>query len=325
MSTFKAAAAGFKLGLGHLGLALAVWLLNLLVALPATLLVADALRESMGHSRVAENMRQGFDTAWFGEFADSARGLESSFDPGLTGAGALFQNLDGWATGDMFRRNPAALALAVTWALLWLFLLGGVLSRYDRVDETFGPTRFALEGGRYFFRFLRLALLSAPLYALVYLLFRRLYDWLAEFTRDVTEEGTVLFYSLCVVALVVFLLMLIHLCFAFAKVATVVDDRRSAVLAALRGLGFVLRHPARTLGLFALMLSAGAAVTALYAAVAPGAGQATPSAVALAFLAGQAYLLARLVVQLSMLGGCLALYRQVAGKKRRRAPAGQPA
>jgi len=324
MSTFKAAAAGFRLGLGHLGLALAVWLLNLLVALPASLLVADALRDSMGHSLVADNMRQGFDMAWFGEFAESARGLESSFDPGLTGAGAVFQNLDGWVTGAMFRANPAALGLAALWALLWLFLLGGVLARYDRVDETFGPTRFVREGGRYFFRFLRLALLSAPLYGLVYILFRTLYEWLAEFTRDVTEEGTVLFYSLCVVALIAFLLVLIHLCFAYAKIATVVDERRSAVLAALRGLGFVLRYPARTLGLFLLMMLVAASVTALYAVVAPGAGQTTPSAVALAFLVGQVYLFARLIVQLSLLGGQLALYREVAGKTRRRAPAGQP-
>ncbi len=49
----------------------------------------------------------------------------------------------------------------------------------------------------------------------------------------------------------------------------------------------------------------------LYSFVAPGAGQSTVTGVVLAFVIGQAYLVAKLVVRLAFYGGQLALYEGV--------------
>jgi hypothetical protein len=47
----------------------------------------------------------------------------------------------------------------------------------------------------------------------------------------------------------------------------------------------------------------------IYAFVAPGAAQSTTSGVALAFLVGQAYLVAKLMLRLAFYGGELAIYQ----------------
>lgn len=311
---FEAAAAGFRLGLTHFWLLLGLWLINLLFAVPAAAVLGHALQDSLGESRLADNLRSGFDMGWYGEFKADAKGIETTFAPTLTGAGGAFRNLEGWATGDLFRSFPGVVALGLGYALLWALLVGGVVRRYVETDQAWGPSRFLEAGARFFFRFARLAILSAPLYLAIYWLYRKCLTRLETVTRDVTAERTVLLYCMAVVLVVGFLLVLVHVCFAYAKIATVLEDRRSMLLAALRGVGFVLQHPGRTLGLYLLVALVSGLVLALYAWIAPGATQSSWATVILAFLLGQAYLLVRLLMQLSLLGGQLALYRDFAGR-----------
>jgi hypothetical protein len=96
--------------------------------------------------------------------------------------------------------------------------------------------------------------------------------------------------------------------FDYAKIATFVEDRRSMLLAALRGFGFVFSNPAKTFGLYYGLGILGVVLLGLYAFSAPGAGQTTVTAVVLAFIIGQAYLIAKLVLRLAFYGGQLAIY-----------------
>ena len=84
------------------------------------------------------------------------------------------------------------------------------------------------------------------------------------------------------------------------------------VLAALRGFVFVLSHPAKTFGLYYGLGILAIVLLGLYSLAAPGAGQSTMTGVVLAFVIGQAYLVAKLVVRLSFYGGQLAMYQGVA-------------
>ncbi len=329
MTVLQAISRGFSLALGAPKLVLLLWLATIAAALPAALLVGDALADSFATSLVAERMRQGFDMDWYGEFENRARGIEATFTPTLAGAGVVYDNLEGWWSGRMFAgrgevRPPAAgqsgtgqpegefpglLGLGVAFALLWAFLLGGVLERQARPGEPFTFERFAAGGGRYFFRFLRLALLSAGLYFLVYLLGRRLYRAVQEATLDVTEERTILLWILLAAGLVAFLLHLVRMVFDYAKIATVVDDRRS-VLGSLGAAGrTVLRHPFKTCGVYLGFGLVATALLVLYASLAPGAGPASFPGIVFALLLGQAYLGLRLFLRLGLLGGQLSLYR----------------
>jgi uncharacterized membrane protein YvlD (DUF360 family) len=82
--------------------------------------------------------------------------------------------------------------------------------------------------------------------------------------------------------------------------------------AALRGIGFTLTHPFRSLALglfFAVLAVLG---LALYGWIAPDSGGSTFGSALWAFTLGQLFLIGRLVLQLSMLGGQLELYRTLA-------------
>jgi hypothetical protein len=321
MSPVRAIASGFGRVLGSPGMVLALWLVNVAVALPLAWVLTASIEESIGPSLVHETMRDGFDVGWHAEYSATASGLETTFSPTVMGAGAFWNNLESWISGGLIRGFPGLVGVGALYLLLSVLLLGGVVARLAGQPEARGAAGFVRAGGRYFFRFLRLAALSGALYVLIYFGQRRVLGFLGEWTRDVTNEWTVLGFAMLAYGGTAFLLCLVHMVFSYAKIATVVDDRRSVLLAALRGLGFVARYPFRTFSLYYGVLLLGLVPLGLYAAVAPGAGQATPDDVAVAFAVGQAILIVRLIFRLALLGGETALYLAMAVP----APAGGPA
>jgi hypothetical protein len=301
----RSIAAGLGRTLGAPGMVLLIWMVGVVVALPAAVAMTSNLDDSFGGSLTADRMAGGFHMAWWWEHEAQADAFEKTFRPSIVGVGAMLDNLESWLTGELFARAAVLVALGLVYVLVWSFLLGGVLARFNGGDE-----RMLAAGGRYFFRFARLAILSAALYWLVYRLNRRLYVWVIESTREATAESTVLGYSLVAFGVTALLLILIHVSFGYAKVAVVVDGRVSMLGAALRGIGFTLAHPLRTFALCLFFGVAGVLGLALYAWVAPGAGSSTFGGLLYAFLLGQLFLIGRLVLHLSLLGSQLELYRQ---------------
>lgn len=316
MGIFAAFGRGCRLVWAAPRLLLFVWLLNLAAAVPATVIVGVTLAGSFGTSEVAERMERGFDSAWFGEFQaghyrSGIPSLAVTFSPTVAGPGPVLDHLEGWWSGKLFTRHPALLAAGVGYALLWAFLLGGVLDRFARPHGRAATETFTRAGGRYFFPFVRLALLQAPLYLAVYLLARRLYGFVEASSHDVTEEWKILLLLLLPAALAVFLLHLIRLVFDYAKVSMVVEGRRSALRGAWTGVRTVLRRPVRTAALYLAFGTLGMLLMGGYAAVAPGPGPSTLAGILLALLFAQLYLAARLAVRLALLGGEVALYRSL--------------
>ena len=98
---------------------------------------------------------------------------------------------------------------------------------------------FLASSSRYFFRFLRLVIAAGLAYYLIYRFSLWLFPEIERATRDVTVERTVLLYNLVAAAFVLLLLVLVKVSIDYAKISTVVEERRSMVLAALRGAQFV--------------------------------------------------------------------------------------
>ena len=300
------------------GMVLCLWLANVVVALPAAVILSESLESSIGSSLVHEELAAGFDMDWYGEFQRGAGGLEATFTPTVVGAGAFYNNIEGWLYGGLFQLFPGVVALGVIYALLWALFVGGILDRFSN-SGLFTLSRFFSAGGRFFFRFLRLAVLAGVFYYLVYQLAGWLFGRIEFWTRDVTVERTVLMYVLLGTAVVVFLLTLINAAFDYAKIATFVEDRRSMLLAALRGIRFrPFQIPPRR--------SASTTHSAWWEFsssdstrfVAPGAAQSTVTGVVLAFLIGQAYLVAKLMLRLAF------LWRPAFDLRRRRACRREP-
>lgn len=284
-----------------------LWLTLLLVALPAAVAIEEAIHAGIGASRVDESLRQGLDLAWLEEFRSQARGLERSLRPSIVGRGAVYDNLESWFGGELFL-DARQVAFGAVYALVWLFLLGGVLDRFARRERKFVLAPFLAAGARFFPRLLRLALLSGVLYFGIYRLARWLFPWIERLTRDVTAERQALLVYLAGALVVVALLGLVNLIFGYAKIAVVYEGRRSSLGALLRALRFVVGNAGKALGLYLLLASLVVAVIALYALLAPGPGQSTALGVALAFLLGQLYLMARLAMRLTFFGAQMRLY-----------------
>ncbi len=286
---------------------LALWAFNFLFALPLAYSVHDELQDSFGHHpHVQQRMLQGFDSEWEARF--SGDGVAGTFDAGVTGAGAPLTSLEGWLTGELFTEFPMLLAIGVAYVLGWLVLLGGTLDRFVNPLERSGFKRFFGAGGRYFFRFTRLAALSGVLYWLIYRLSRGAFELLEDSTLEVTVEGTVLFYSTLIWGGTALLLTFVHMAFGYAKIATVVGQRKSMFLAALHGLGFVLRNPGRTFAVYYGLLVISGLLLFAYGTFAPGATQSTVRAIVWAFTASQLFLFAKLWMRLWLLAGQTSLY-----------------
>lgn len=284
-----------------------LWLANLLFALPMATVVSDAMHDSIGPSQIGRSLLQGLDLVWHTEYRSKAPGVGRSFEPSQLGVGAFLDNLELWFTGRMFTGERGLVAAGIAYALLWALMLGGALESL-RSGERATLRGFFGFGGEFFFRFVRVAALMAGGYYLVYKFARWLFGKVEFWVRDVTVERTVFAYYLMVAVGVIILLVALRMAADYAKIAIVYEDRRSALLAILRGFRFVIGSPVRTFGLAFSFAVAGALLLWVYDWIAPGAGQSTWVTVVGAFLVSQLFLLVRLFMRLSFLGGEIELY-----------------
>lgn len=304
----RAMTQGLGLALASASLLAFLWLLLVLVALPPSLVMSSAIRDSLGSSRIADTVADEMNLAWLGEFQAEASRLSETLTAPLLGKTAVFVTIEDWWTGELFRGQLGLVALGVFTALAWALCLGGILDRFHRGRERFSIGRFFAAGGSQFPRFVRLAALSAVLYYGIYRLARWLFPWIERATVEVTVERTVLLLNGLAALVILTLLVFVHLVFDYAKIAIVVEERRSALLAAVRGLGFVVRNPSRALGVYSGFLALTALLLAGHWIVAPGVTQGTTLGVLVSFGYAQLLLVARLVLRLGLLGASMRLF-----------------
>jgi hypothetical protein len=313
MKTLRAVAVGFGQAIGSPGLVVCLLVVSLVVALPDTMLIRQAVQQSVGASLAHERLRDGFDMEWYSDYQyNTGDGVESLLTPTSVRPAAFLDNLEAWFSGDLFTLHPAIVAVGIVFALLWSLVLGGILYRFVHQERRFSLKQLLSRGSGFFFRFVRLMALMGVAYYGVYRFSRWLFPWLEELMRDVTVERDALVVYLLGATVVLALLMLVKLSSDYAKVATVLEGRRSMLLAAFHGLRFVVRHPLRTFGAYALVAVAGLGLLYLYAQIAPGQDQTTLTGVVAAFLIAQAFLAVRLVQRLTTYGAAVEIYRDVA-------------
>jgi len=297
----SALGVGFRAIRGNVRLLVGLWLVGCAAAAPLALAVRSSIEASIGPSLVHESLRSGFDVGWHGEYAHAARGIERSVRPSMAGGGALLDNAEAWLTGGLFRQDPALVGIGVLYALLWAFLLGGVLDRLAHPGDECPPGRFARACGTYFPRFLRLGAISGVLYLLVYRFSGWLLERIDDWTRDVTSERAVLAATVAAWAAVALLLVVVHVWFTLAKISIVTGDRPGSLAAIWRAGGVLAGHPVRMLGVYLSYAALGAALVGLYVLVAPVAGPASILGLVLAFAFGQSLLMAKLALRLAVL------------------------
>jgi hypothetical protein len=271
-----------------------MYLLTLLLALPLSIALRGMIEAQLGDSLVADTLATGASYDWWQEFESQATGLATTFVPSIVGFGAVLNNLS--ALLDNLPMATTIAGATAAWLVIWSFLSGGVLDRYARRRPTRAHGFFAA-CGEHFWRFLRIGIFAYAAYTVLFglvheWLFDDLYVWL---TRDMTVERAALAVRVFLYLVFGAALILCNVIFDYARIRTVVEDRRSAVGSIVAGSRFVRHHPG-TLRLY-LLNGAGFVILALlYALLAPGAPGGAAIWIALAL--GQLYILLRHYVKL---------------------------
>jgi hypothetical protein len=284
---------------------------SLVLALPLAFAMRQILTDAIGGSLVHESLRRGFDMDWYGEFSFKASsGLAATFGPAVVGILPVLGNLQRLLEGRILGADAVVLMAGILFLLAWTFLSGGIIARYANEGESQGRQVFFGDSAAYFFRFLRILIVSLILYAA---LFRWIWVPLNALvdraTRDVTSETTVMAYSIVVYAIVAAGLVVISVTADYAKIAMVLEHRSSALLAFRRGILFVFGGGAPAVALYLLLLLTGLGLLMLYWIIAPGPGQHLGITVALAFGAGQCLVVGRIILKLWFLASQAALFQ----------------
>jgi hypothetical protein len=297
----------FREGLGRVrrapALVVGVWMSTFVLALGPALVLRSMIEDHIGSSLMAEAAGAGVNFDWWNEFLAQASGIGQTFVPAILGFAAVLENLSRLADN---RALPPVLTVIVAGQLLVsLFLAGGLLDRLAR-DRAVGAAAFFSACGVWTGRFLRLALIAAPLYVF---LFMHVHHWLLDhlyerWTHDTTVERTAFAIRLGLYAVFTALVCAVNLVMDYAKIRAVVEDRRSMIGALIAGGRFVVRHPARTVGLYVTNLLLAALVAAGYLLAAPSA-----SAPLLGFFVGQVYIVLRVTVRLQFMASETALFQ----------------
>jgi hypothetical protein len=236
-----------------------------------------------------------------------ALAVDRAFTPTLLEAGAYLEQF------RTFLRDgtvPVGLAAVTATALLvWTFLLGGILDRYARRRPTRAQAFFGASGV-FFFRFLRLAVIAAAGYYVLFVLVpARIFPW---YDRRTIGDVAAAPASLLLLPLQAAFLVLTAFWSAvvdYARIRAVVEDRRSMLGAFLAGWRFIARHPLKAGGLYLLNAAAFGVLLGLAAYAAPVTAGARAAGLG-AFAAANVYLLARVALKLAFFASQTAFFQR---------------
>ena len=232
----------------------------LLIAAPAMSIAIGSLGESAWAHEMAGNL----DAAWLSELAAAHGSLPvAPVLAVLTGVGAV-------------------------WLVVYLFLLGGAIEALCAGGSFFGGC------GRNFWRMVRLALISAVFYVVVWMVYRLLGAVGRKIWGEGSEATPMVHWGWFSAAAALCLAGLVNVVFDYARVLMVAEGRRSSWGATFAAFGFVRRNAGRTVGLYVLVCAIAAALFAAYLAVSHTVAQSSMALVLVLFLARQAMVLAKI-------------------------------
>lgn len=278
-------------------LVLGILALTIVVSLPLAAALHRALRSDLGSSAFADELVGEWNDNWASTISTGSAGVVETFTHEILGFGGTLAMLDRAVNGRALEA-PLGIAVAIYLAC-WIFLTGGVIDRLAR-GRPRGPRHFFSTSLRFFWRAARLGLFTGAAYwMLARWVHPLIFGVLVPFVSDeASPEPRLIVWR--AIGYVAFLAVMAALTLVadFARVRLVVEDRRSVIGALVASARFIRRRPWRTSWLFLLNVLALAVVARLWLQIAPGAGAPTWTAV----VAGQAYLVARIVGRLGFIG-----------------------
>jgi hypothetical protein len=269
--------AGF-LALGrNWGLVVLVLLANLVFAFLLAGPLALQLERTLAHRGASSGMMYGFDYDWWTQWSERPRGPFSALAPDILGTGFAFRNVDlllkGSLPAGLFTQggpvslDPTVLGVGVLYLLLQVFLTGGLLGVFRAPGGGWTVRGLAHGSGFYFGRLLRVSLFALAAAGALFAVNAPFARWLDGIAREAVSERTAIALSFARHALLLLGLVLVHMVSSHAKVVVVREERLSAGLAFLSGLGFCARNFLAASGQYVVVAGLGIALLAVFGAL----------------------------------------------------------
>ena len=282
MTVCKAIASGLGAAARAKFLVFIFFACNLLVAAVVAAPMHDAIAAHLGNSKMGAELVRGFSSEWLTEFQIASE-LPHSFSNGMLYAALLFMLLNTILSAGAFE----------------VFVYGAGA----------GMHAFGRGLGKYFARFVRLAILATLFYFVAFWFWNGPVDgWIRGAWRNSVLEGTEFWLLLVRDFLLLVTVLAVNAVVDYAKADIVFHQHRSATAALGHALGFVLRHLRRVMTIYVGVGLFGVAAIALYAAFARYFPQHSVSTILIWFLVAQLLMWCRWMFRLANWGATTAFY-----------------
>ena len=193
--------------------------------------------------------------------------------------------------------------------LVQVFLTGGLLGVL-RATQGGWTVRGLMHGsGFYFGRLLRLALVMLAVWWILFALYHPLAAWMEDRAREAVSETTAARWLFTRYGLLLLAILFLNMVAGYAKVALVLEERTSALLAFVSALSFCLRNLLRTFGHYLALFACGLLLLALWRALDGSFSTLGYKTQLVTLLLMQAFVFGRIFLRLALLGGQVSLYR----------------
>jgi hypothetical protein len=194
------------------------------------------------------------------------------------------------------------------------FLTGGMLGVF-RAPQGGWTVRGLLHGsGFYFGRLVRVSLLAVGLVAIVFAANAPLTRWVDGLAREAVSEQTALALLMGRQVLLLLAILFVHMVASFARVIVVREERQSAVLAFVSGLGFCRRNLAAVVGQYLVVFLLALGLLGVWAWTDARLLVLGWKSQLVAFAFFQAFLLLRIALRLGLLASQVELHREPRGR-----------
>lgn len=283
----------------------AIAIVTLAIALPFAAVLHSRLQESLSVQPQVSLADTEIDPEWWMEFREHARGLEATFTPAVLGFASTLDGLSGVLDGRGF--PVAILAPLILSVLVWAFVWGGVLHRFQR-GRAIGLRGFVSAGRAHVLRFIAIAVVAAAVNLVLYLTIHRLlfgpiYRALVAMT---TTERDAFMARVALYVIFFTLLAVVSLVADYARVAAVAGRETSAASMVRSAIGFIRRHAAAVIALYVMTGAIFLVITVAYGTLEIYGGSQVGGWRAIAI--GQAYVLVRLAIRLTFAASELRLF-----------------
>jgi hypothetical protein len=215
MGNLKIFGKGFQTTNKKARMLIYLWLINFLFSLVIITPVYFLINRDYSRSLMGDRLLQGIDLLWLGDIIYKYQDIL----PALTG----------WM---LF---PAILFLA-----LYVFLNGGIIGRVIAEDEKTNLSSFFGDCGKYFFRFLRVFLISAVGYIILFGVIFKFFSALFNlWTKNASTEWTVTIASNLLFLIQILLFSIVGMFFDYVKVRLVAEDSRKTLKATIANFSFI--------------------------------------------------------------------------------------